>query len=300
MTGVELRWNARWAELAGVDGHLVTDLVGRLVPTLTGDEIEAMRQTEIGWSGRFRLTSAVLDAHKVADRNGLRVVAAAARQSAHRAANVHIIGERDTRVWSDSFQLTMAARDAAENTALALVVRQHAPADLVDRLTHVWCAVMGPLRELIPLTPATGNCACGRPPGDLVYAAQAAEQVRRVQDGMAMTIDVLKDENAAFKAAAGECARRHVGRVEVARRLRSALDAAPRLPAPTKTWLEKRLGLTPSGTPHQVVVPAGPSDRPLLQDCTCPIGARHYDDETVDQPARSSAGPDLIKDTIHG
>lgn len=291
----ELRWNACWAELVGVDGHLVTDLVGRQVPALTDELIEAMRQTEIQWSDRFRVTSAVLEAHKIADRNGVRVVAAAARQSAERAANVHIVGERNTVEWSDSFHRTMAARHAAEHTALALVVRQHAPTELVDLLSHVWCTVMGPLRELIPLKPAKGDCACGRPPGDVVFAADAAAQVRNVQAGVAMSIDVLNAELAAFKSAARECGRRHIVRVDVARAVRAALDEAPRLPQATRAWLEKRLGLMPSGTPHQVVVNAGPYERPLVRDCSCPIGVRHLEDDTVAQPvALLSTQPELI------
>ncbi len=82
-----------------------------------------------------------------------------------------------------------------------------------------------------------------------MFAADDAEHVRRVQDGLAGTNDVLKEENAWFKAAA---------------------RARPAPPRPGRR----------RGTPHQEPVNAGPFERPLLRDGTCPIGTRYFEDET--------------------
>jgi hypothetical protein len=241
-----VRWNARWAELAGVDGHLVTDLVGRLVPSLSAAEIETMRMAsiELGWLGDgHQLVGAALDAHKIAAYNGLSAVAATAVGTAELAAKVHISGEPDSREWHDSFQLTMAAREASGHTALAFVVRRYAPTDLVDRLTAVWRAAMGPLREYIPLEPATGDCPCGRPTGDVVFAAEAARLVRIDQDFCAETHRWDQEQIEVWQAKALECRPTHISRDAAGHAIRTALDEAPRLPASTKTWLMQRLGL---------------------------------------------------------
>lgn len=179
----ELHWSSAWAEVIGADGPVITDLLGRVIPNLTGqqrDDIARGHREEHSTEGR--MAGGLDAAWSVATTNGLRTALACALQSAGRALRTHITGPVGSDDWHRWTRLDMPV----DGVVAALVVRRHDPS--ADQLAASWEAVMGPLPPLDDLT-ETGVgepdlCLdCWRPKGArYVTEAEAARYARHLHD----------------------------------------------------------------------------------------------------------------------
>jgi len=164
-----LHWSFAWAEVVGADGPTITDLLGRVIPTLTTEQrgdLRRIRQSE----GR---TVRGLDAAwAVADANGLRTALACALRSGDRALRTHITGPTGPDI-DDVIRCVLAA---------LVVRRHHAPA---VQLTDAWEQVLGDLPTIDGLVEADRGpeycLACNRPVGArYVTEAEAARYARHL------------------------------------------------------------------------------------------------------------------------
>lgn len=207
-----LHWSDAWAEVVGADGPTITDLLGRVIPTLTTEQRDDLR--------RMRPARGHDSAWAVADANGLRTALACALQSGDRALRTHITGPVGSGDWS----LWTGIVDAIHGVLTALVVRRHhAPA---VQLADAWEQAMGDLPTIADLVEAERGpeycLECNRPAGArYVTEAEAARYARHLHG---MNVDGAKIAMQEASEARRNLARRLQDYIRPAE-LQEALDA---------------------------------------------------------------------------
>jgi len=164
-----LHWSSAWAEVVGADGPTITDLLGRVIPTLTAEQRGDLRRMQ---QSEGRTVRGLDAAWAVADANGLRTALACALQSGDRALRTHITGPVGPDI-DDVIHCVLAA---------LVVRRHHAPA---VQLVGAWEQVMGDLPAIDDLVEAERGpeycLACNRPAGArYVTEAEAARYARHL------------------------------------------------------------------------------------------------------------------------
>lgn len=232
---VELHWSRQWADVVGGDGHLITDLVGRVIPFLTTDDAEALRKAETPETRRAADGSN--KPWEVADAHGLRAALACAHQSAGRA--VDTIAPYDPLNPHGPWIRWQPARRAAVGVCAALVLRRVADPELVNVLSRVWCSARGPLPEWIDTDT--------EPPDTVVRVvseAEAARMVRHARAGLEFSTRQAREDAAAARTALTGHMARNVSKDAIRDLIVEALDEAG-IAGKARRMFEARLATGP-------------------------------------------------------